>query len=380
MKHLSVLFILILAILSLSDCSKKERGYAITVKFNAELPEFKTDTRLVLSNKDHIETISDTAEIVKGVAIFSGIIASPDLCSISTIGFNPETGKSKEITKIFLENATYTVSVPEDEGREVEIITDAPTQKMIDSLFSIAREEYDKAGGDTLYRSKATGKIDTLKAVIDSVINSYIAQNPNELYTLYQLALRADYLPLDSLKRTEQRFLDIPELANSKYIRKIRNSIDKREDLRKGGDAPDFKIRALDKPTPIQFQAYCKKNKFTLLQFWATTTPESRRYNLILRRLHSKFRWKGFSIVGVSLDTDSLAWRNAIYKEKLYSWLQTSDFKGWGSEIAKKYFVHTIPTCFLIDSLGKIVMANPNEEELNPYLEEALNFKKTEKH
>ena len=51
----------------IAACGKKEEsGYKVTVKFEGDVPELKTDARIVMSNLDTSEyAINDTATVIR---------------------------------------------------------------------------------------------------------------------------------------------------------------------------------------------------------------------------------------------------------------------------------------------------------------------------
>ena len=71
---------------------------------------------------------------------------------------------------------------------------------------------------------------------------------------------------------------------------------------------------------------------------------------------YAKYKGKNFEIVGVSLDQDGAAWKEAIKKLDM-TWPQMSDLKFWQSEGAQLYAVNSIPHTVLIDGSGKILLA-----------------------
>ena len=69
--------------------------------------------------------------------------------------------------------------------------------------------------------------------------------------------------------------------------------------------------------------------------------------------LYRKYRDKGFTILGVSLDEDPAAWAAAVKADGLI-WPQLSDGKGFDTEAARSYGVVAIPHTVLIDTAGVI--------------------------
>ncbi len=84
---------------------------------------------------------------------------------------------------------------------------------------------------------------------------------------------------------------------------------------------------------------------------------------------YNKYKGKGFDILGVSLDRDMPAWKNAIKQDGL-PWHHISDLQGWQSKHAALYSINSIPATVLVDKEGKIIARNLRGEDLGAKLKE----------
>jgi glutathione peroxidase-family protein len=105
------------------------------------------------------------------------------------------------------------------------------------------------------------------------------------------------------------------------------------------------------------------KGKVFLLDFWASWCVPCRFSNKQLVKLYSKYKDKGFEILGVSLDDNKNAWKKAVSKDKI-TWLQINDNGGWDALSAMKWNINAIPASFLIDKDGNVVAFDPEKPEL----------------
>ena len=119
---------------------------------------------------------------------------------------------------------------------------------------------------------------------------------------------------------------------------------------------------------PVSLSEVYAKNKYVLLDFWASWCGPCVAEFPALRKAYADFRGKGFEIYAVSLDDKKELWEKAIGKHEM-TWINVSDLKGWRNSAAVEYGVSGIPSNFLIDSNGKIVAHSLRGENLVKKLE-----------
>jgi thiol-disulfide isomerase/thioredoxin len=121
------------------------------------------------------------------------------------------------------------------------------------------------------------------------------------------------------------------------------------------------------------------RDKIVLVDFWATWCTFCSDQEPRLKDVHAKYSARGLEMVGVSIDAN---------KEDLTRYLREHEIP-WitlygkePQEVAAKYGVRGVPTLFLIDAEGKILMRSNSIAELEPHIKthvEALEKKLAEK-
>ena len=79
--------------------------------------------------------------------------------------------------------------------------------------------------------------------------------------------------------------------------------------------------------------------------------------------LYKEFHSRGLNIIGVSLDKEAKAWKEAIAKDQL-NWVHVSNLKHWDEPIARQYNVESIPATFILDASGNVIAKDLRGAEL----------------
>jgi len=123
------------------------------------------------------------------------------------------------------------------------------------------------------------------------------------------------------------------------------------------------------------------KGKVVLLDFWATWCGPCVHEIPDLVSLYNRHRWKGFQIIGISLDyvenpLDRLKFRFWLVKEGI-RWPQHLGGKGWQDPLVEKLNVNGIPETFLFNREGDLVAIGLRGKKLASRVKQLIASQKT---
>ena len=297
----------------------------------------------------------DTAVITKGTFTFEGtqdsVVSRYITCEVDgeplMIDFFLENGKINVALTKDNDSATGTANndayqIVRAQINDISKKMNAIYQSMGDSSLSDEQKEAKQKEGAQLEEQYD-------KAIKEGVQNNIT--NPVGVFLFKQTFYN------NSTAENEALLQQIPaNFQNDETIVKIKELTDKQ----KKTDGKSVKL-----------SDYVGKGKVVLVDFWASWCGPCRREMPNLVEAYAKFKGKNFEIVGVSLDQDGAAWKEAIKKLDM-TWPQMSDLKFWQSEGAQLYAVNSIPHTVLIDGSGKIIARGLHGEELQTKIAEAV--------
>ena len=190
----------------------------------------------------------------------------------------------------------------------------------------------------------------------------FISTHPKSVLSglfLFDLATFFDLLTVKQLKRLYQ-LLD-KNYQRLEYLDGIRAFIEQKELLIKG-EKPPLLILPDKNENLINYSSI--QADFLLLEFWASWCGPCRQQNPELKEVYEKFNYKGFEILGISIDQNKDQWLKAIEQDKI-GWKHVIDAS---QKSMDRFRINAIPFNLLLDKDGKIVKININTEELQQLL------------
>ena len=224
---------------------------------------------------------------------------------------------------------------------------------------------------DTILADKLKREIDSIEAHLDRLLNDYrksfALNNSNSVVAPYVMlnegmGFSETAYTLHELESIFNSF-DISLASNEDY-KECSRLLRTMKSLAPDNRAPHFTIRD-DKGRNIAIDDY--KGRYVLLYFWAYWCGPCIEEFPTLKAMYADYHDYGFEIIGISNDPDQQPWKDALKKHGL-PWPQGIVQMGYKNSVSEKYNIEQLPTTFLLDPEGKIILKNPSNKQIKNLL------------
>ena len=364
MKKLTYLF----ATAALLAACSGNQGYTVT----GSVEGASNGDMVYLKKAEGRQLVSlDSAVIKNGTFTFKGM---QDTTANRYLVYGEED-KEMHTMDFFLENGTITVNF----ARKNVSATGTPNndifqaiRNQLSGLNNEAMTLLNTIVNDTTLtdeqRDAKREELESLEEKSQDIMKDAIKQNitnPVGIHLLKQSYYYMDVEELDPLMPQIPAAFD-----NDEVIIKIKSNVEKMKATAVGQEFTDFEMLTPEGKS-VKLSDFVGKGKVVLVDFWASWCGPCRREMPNLVEAYKQYKGKNFEIVGVSLDQNGEAWKNAI-KQLDITWPQMSDLKYWECEGARLYAVSSIPHTVLIDAEGTIIARGLHGEGLQEELAEVL--------
>lgn len=293
-----------------------------------------------------------------------------DRNTVDVVELFVEAGKIKLSSKDSLKNALVTGTETNETAKKFKslLAADYDQLKALAVKYS-ALSEADKKNEEIV--KGLNTEFGIYKKQIDDKTLSFVETNPKSFLSVDLLLALVNqdatlYKKADSL----MNFIPVAYKASDNY-KMLNFKVKSTKFSQVGAMSEDFEQET---PEGKKVKLSDFRGKYVLLDFWASWCGPCRDENPNIVAAYEKYKDKGFTVLGVSLDRPGKRndWLKAIETDKLF-WTQLSDLKGWENAVAQKYGIVSIPASFLIDPQGKIIGRDLRGPDLHSKLEELLN-------
>lgn len=326
----------------------------------------------------------DSARVNNGRYTFTGDIAEPTFCRLSTvsrqlIAQGAAVDNAGDEVSIFLSPAkmevTHIDSFPNIIMKGSSAHTDYKEfEKIIkpynDSMQAFFNDYKQYSAEGNLEKTKEIEmKATFLAQEIRGIFRSFIQSHPSSFMSFLLLQ---QYAGNDlNVSETEPLFdMLTEEIKSYRSVVQFKHRLDIAKRTSIGQMAADFTQNdTLGNPVTLS----SLRGKYLLVDFWASWCQPCRIENPNVVEAFNRYKDKGFFVLGVSLDRPGAeeAWLKAIHDDGL-TWTHVSDLQFWNNAVAVMYGIQSIPQNLLLDPTGKIIGKNLRGEELLTTLEELL--------
>ena len=241
----------------------------------------------------------------------------------------------------------------------------AEFQKKIDVLMPKFSEDVDEEQQKALYE-EYNKLVEEMQANVAELAKKNL---DNELgFVLLSTIAYGDDFSADELKELISKMPK--EYQERQAIKDILKMLDDRFTTEEGDQIPNFSMQSPD-DEEIHILDEVKKNKVTVLDFWASWCGPCRDEMPFMKKMLADYQESGFGIVGISLDGNKDEWIACINNLEL-SWPQMSDLKGGASPIAQSFGARTIPFTVVVNQQGIILKKGLRGEDLANFVSDQL--------
>ncbi len=311
----------------------------------------------------------DSAVVTAGAFTFNG---RQDVAANRYITYTPAEGKGK-MADFFLENGNITVAFGEETtvaGTPNNDIYQAYKKEagVLNKEMRALYEKFKEEGLTEEQKAEIEKQYEDLDKKLNDLTFNTIDANITNAVGIHLWPGSSYSMDLEQLKALAAK---VPaEFQSNERIANLLKRIEILEKTAVGQKFTDFSM-----PDPegniIKLSDEISKNKYTLVDFWASWCGPCRAEMPNVIAAYKEFNKKGFGIVGVSLDSDAAKWKDAI-KSMNMTWTHMSDVKGWQCEGAALYGVNSIPATVLVAQDGTIIARNLRGEAIAEKLKELL--------
>lgn len=267
---------------------------------------------------------------------------------------------------VFMEGSDAEVKVSNE---KVKVKSSKSQQEMDEFLASIKpyEEEWRKIGErygaakDMEEKIKIGKEMDAPAGKVMDGREQFVVKHANDLAGIWMAYEQANLWRESALEKL------IPAFRKRQNTQSLADMLDKKlaefeANRMTGKQAPAFTLRDLNNAT-VSLDSVLKRNKFVLLDVWASWCAPCRATNRRLAPQYEELKKLGIELISISVDEKMPDWHKAVAADMI-PWTQLISPEGMKSKVVEDYRVKSLPATFLINREGMIVRQHIEIDEL----------------
>lgn len=383
MKQIFIITILAAVILSIGSCNAQTKN-SFRIKGTLD-SGVQTDSVFLYTDNEELKLLA-SSPVTNGKFELKGSVAEPLL----TIILKQD---KRGIGRLILENADYTYTYKNNKihikgGKLQDIVSGYENSdtynKAVTAYFDLEAAVFEGKGEDDELSpeemKQLNEKEDAANAIAAGYLNKVI-EDPHTPILAKALAIckTPDMKSYPMEKRMALLETYEKESGGSKTISELLGEYKEMQAAQAMEQTVSagkmFKdIEATDaNGQRVKLSDIVAKNKFTILEFWASWCGPCRGEIPNLKKAYAKYKEKGLEIYALSIDQKNAQWLQAL-KEENTPWLNLVDPNGFKGEAGKSYGLQGVPASYLIGQDGIIVATDQElrgkdlDKTLNKYM------------
>jgi len=371
--NLRKFIILALSIFPLAGFSQNI-NYTIAGKVN---PKYNGRFIKLIYALDNNTKKVDSIQINSGNFLFNGQIQRPVAAKITV-----DTEDQGDRIDLFLSEGTVYVNAKDSihyaqiSGSELAEAYEKLAKvlrplddELIDKIMAIKTMPEGEA--KKAYTTKVLAGLDAYGMQKRAIVHRFVLDNPNSYVSLYFLE-KGSPGKLINYESTYPYYSKLSEEVRETALGKeLGQRLLASKGVLTGEQFKDF-VSTTPDGKKLSLKDVLSKNKYTLVDFWASWCGPCRKENPNVVKAFDAFKNKGFTVLSVSLDDNAAKWKEAIEKDGM-PWYHVSSLMGWKEPAATLYGIRAIPQNVLVDAKGKIIATNLRAETLYNKIESLFN-------
>jgi thiol-disulfide isomerase/thioredoxin len=370
LKHIGILCLSLIPLISYSQ----EVNFTIEGKINPKLNGKFVKLIYTGSQTRKIDSVA----VKQGAFNFLGKVNSPMVAKLSfgteDVGDKIDIFLAEGMVRVLAKDSLHDASIS---GTKLAIEHELLARKLRpadDKFFNGLLTFKDMAEGEAkkTYFTNLMKGFDGYQLFRRETIHQFVSEHPASYVSLYYLDKSAS----GSLTNYETTYPFFAKLSAEIRATPVGKQLEGRLLAAKGkmmGEIYKDFVSTTPAGNPLSLKEVIGKNKYTLIDFWASWCGPCRKENPNVVRAFTAFKEKGFTVLSVSLDDDGAKWKAAIESDGM-PWYHVSSLMGWKEPAAVLYGIRAIPQNVLVDSNGKIIATNLRAETLYNKIQELVSI------